>query len=258
MGVNSAVIFTNSLRFLKTINKSFKVDLVLIDSSKEELDILNYCRWNSINIVFFNSKTNLSLLNSFKENYVFTYGFNHIFTSSIINIFNKGIWNVHPGVLPDYRGRHPVQWAIINGEKSIGVTIHSITTEIDKGNLLALDFIKVEVEDTESTIYSKIFKLLEEKLISLSITTYSKNEYKELGDGTYYPSLKGGPEILFYKEYTSVEFFNLVKSQQEYNGIKIGNKVYKKAYFYEEECFGDYPNEQIFTFKDNKKLILYP
>lgn len=258
MGVNSAVIFTNSLSFIKVINKRFKIDLVLIDSSKEELDILNYCKWNSIDIVFFNNKIDLSILKPFKKSYIFTYGFNHIFTNKIINIFDKGIWNVHPGILPDYRGRHPVQWAIINGDKNIGVTIHSITTEIDKGNLLALDYIKVEVEDTESIIYSKIFKLLEEKLINLSITTYSKNEYKELGEGTYYPSLKGGPKILPYTEYTSLEFFNLLRSQQEYNGIKIKGKIYKKAYFYEEECFGDYPKEQIFTFKDNKQLILYP
>ena len=258
MGVNSTVIFTNSLSFIKIVNKKFKIDLVLIDSSKEELDILNYCKWNSIDIVFFNNKMDLSILKPFRKSYAFTYGFNHIFTNNIISIFNRGIWNVNPGVLPVYRGRHQVHWAIINGDKNIRVTIHSITVEIDKGNLLALDFIQVEVEDTESIIYSKIFKLLEEKLIDLSITTYSKNKYTGLGNGTYYPSLKGGPEILPYTEYTSVEFFNLLKSQQEYNGIKIGEKVYKKAYFYEEECFGNYPKEQIFTFKDNKKLILYP
>jgi methionyl-tRNA formyltransferase len=257
MGVETSIVFTNSLKFIKLVNQFFTIKKVLVDSSKEELEILNYCNWNSIDIIFYKNKTDLSFLKPYKESYAFTYGFNHIFTNKIINIFEKGIWNIHPGDLPNYRGRHPVQWAMINGEKRVGVSIHSITPEIDKGNLLALDYIEVEVEDTESMIYSKIFQLLERKLINLSLINYDKNEYVKLGKGTYYPSLKGGPQISHYSKYTSIEFFNLIKSQQEYNGLEVNGKKYTKASYYEKDCLGNYPQEQIFTFKDNKQLILH-
>ncbi|MGB5944426.1 MAG: formyltransferase family protein [Leeuwenhoekiella sp.] len=44
-------------------------------------------------------------------------------------------WNVHPSALPKYRGRHPIHWALINGETEIGVSIHQMTSRFDAGEI---------------------------------------------------------------------------------------------------------------------------
>lgn len=45
------------------------------------------------------------------------------------------VLNVHPSPLPAYRGRHPIQWALINGEKKFGISIHQMTEKFDDGEI---------------------------------------------------------------------------------------------------------------------------
>ena len=51
--------------------------------------------------------------------------------------------NVHPSPLPRYRGRHPLQWALINGERQFGITIHRLTDDFDAGAILWQEQISV-------------------------------------------------------------------------------------------------------------------
>ena len=62
-----------------------------------------------------------------------------------------GIWNIHPGDLPSYRGRHPISWAIMNTKK-IGISVHKINHEIDKGYLLSKTYIPRIKSDNENDI----------------------------------------------------------------------------------------------------------
>jgi len=62
--------------------------------------------------------------------------------SEILKKAKKGTYNVHGGLLPEYRGCSPVQWAILNNETKSGVTLHEVTEEIDCGPIIA----KIEVE----------------------------------------------------------------------------------------------------------------
>ena len=67
-----------------------------------------------------------------------------IIPQSIIDIFQYGILNAHGGDLPRYRGNACQAWAIINGEKSIGLCIHKmIGGEIDSGDIIARDYSKI-------------------------------------------------------------------------------------------------------------------
>lgn len=252
------VLFSNSLQFIKLIHNfsSFKINSIFIDSKKEELEIITYCKWNNIKVSYFSEE---KIINTdFSEiDYAFTFGFNYIFSSKIINQFKEGIWNIHPGELPKYRGRHPIQWAFINGEKKIGVTIHKINEKIDRGELLGLDYVNVEVDDTEKDIMCKIFDLLKSNLLLDSIYHNSIGKTTILGKGTYYPSLQKGIQFTSFLDYTSTEFFNLLRSQKDFGGLKVKNKVYTKAYYFIDKCLGTYPNSEIITFKDNKKLILF-
>ena len=67
---------------------------------------------------------------------LFCSGYGRVISQSIIEAFPQGAFNAHPSLLPDYRGRHAIQWAIACGEEELGVTVHRMTTELDCGDYI--------------------------------------------------------------------------------------------------------------------------
>ena len=115
-----------------------------------------------------------------------------IINSQIINSYSFGIWNIHPGDLPKYRGRHPITAAFLNDEKKIGLSIHSIDNRIDMGKLLAKTFVKRNYIDDEADIKKKIFKIM----IPLIKTAFKNFKIKNLRN-----CLKGLTTSLFMMEF---------------------------------------------------------
>lgn len=66
------------------------------------------------------------------------------------------IINVHSSLLPQYRGAAPINWAVINGGKETGVTIMRVTSELDAGEIIAQEKIKILDEDTSETLRAKM------------------------------------------------------------------------------------------------------
>jgi methionyl-tRNA formyltransferase len=64
--------------------------------------------------------------------------------------------NVHYSLLPRYRGRANVNWAIINDEASTGITIHVLRPDLDAGNILFQERVAIEPADTVSSLYGKL------------------------------------------------------------------------------------------------------
>jgi len=84
--------------------------------------------------------------------------FGYILPKSILNLFPHGIINIHPSLLPQYRGATPVQHAIALGDKETGVTLFKLTPEIDKGEILAQETEPVLPTDTTPTLTHRLFK----------------------------------------------------------------------------------------------------
>ena len=66
--------------------------------------------------------------------------------------------NIHQSLLPAYRGRHPLNWAIINGETYTGVTIHHINKDFDDGNIILQKRVEILNNDTIMDVYWKAAK----------------------------------------------------------------------------------------------------
>ncbi len=88
---------------------------------------------------------------------VVAYG--RILPGHIINLPSQGTINVHASLLPKYRGAAPIQWAIINGETETGVTIMQMDEGLDTGDILLVEKIDVERQDTSATMAVKISEL---------------------------------------------------------------------------------------------------
>jgi len=84
-------------------------------------------------------------------------GYKYIIPKDIFNIPEFKTINIHPSYLPAYRGQHVINWAIINGEKETGVTIHYIDKGIDTGDIILQKKVQILFEDTAKTLHKKIY-----------------------------------------------------------------------------------------------------
>ena len=85
--------------------------------------------------------------------------FGKILPKEIINIPKYGSLNIHPSLLPNYRGPSPIQTAILNGDKNTGVTIIKMDEEIDHGPILFQKEEVIQTDDTFLTLYERLFKI---------------------------------------------------------------------------------------------------
>lgn len=90
-----------------------------------------------------------------------------IIPKEIIDIFEYGILNIHPSLLPKYRGPTPIQSAILNGEKETGITIIKIDEEVDHGPTLANYKIQISNDKKFKELQDELAKLGADLLIKI-------------------------------------------------------------------------------------------
>jgi methionyl-tRNA formyltransferase len=94
--------------------------------------------------------------NNIKLGFVFSFG--KIIPKNIIELFPAGILNLHPSLLPKYRGPTPIKTAILNQDKETGYSIIKINEKIDGGPIVACEKIKIKPNDNFETLKEKIIK----------------------------------------------------------------------------------------------------
>ena len=95
----------------------------------------------------------------------FSYG--HIFGPKFLNIFPLGGINIHPSLLPKYRGPTPIQTAIINNDYQSAVTIQKLSLGLDEGNIIKQ--VPFSIEDTDTTEYILRYTSLKGAYLILNI-----------------------------------------------------------------------------------------
>ncbi|VVC03241.1 Bifunctional polymyxin resistance protein ArnA [Candidatus Burarchaeum australiense] len=87
--------------------------------------------------------------------FLLSFQYRFIIRRQIIGSARKLAANLHFAPLPRYRGMYPIAWALLNGEKEFGVTIHEIDPGVDSGDIIAQKLFSVEESDTARTLYFK-------------------------------------------------------------------------------------------------------
>ena len=77
-----------------------------------------------------------------------------------------GILNVHPGLLPRYRGPNPLGWAVRNGDLELGVTVHRMTSELDAGPIYAQGALPIRDDEDPALDGADRFQVLANRLVS--------------------------------------------------------------------------------------------
>jgi methionyl-tRNA formyltransferase len=102
-----------------------------------------------------------------RPDFIFSFYYRQMLSQELLKIPARGAFNVHGSLLPAYRGRVPVNWAIIHGEKESGVSLHRMEVKPDAGNLLAQRAVPVLRNDTAFDVFQKLKCAAEAMLLEI-------------------------------------------------------------------------------------------
>jgi UDP-4-amino-4-deoxy-L-arabinose formyltransferase / UDP-glucuronic acid dehydrogenase (UDP-4-keto-hexauronic acid decarboxylating) len=87
---------------------------------------------------------------------IFSFYYRNLLSDDIISLAPKGAFNLHGSLLPHYRGRAPLNWVLVNGEKETGVTLHRMVKRADAGSIVAQQKVLIDDADVALTLHRKL------------------------------------------------------------------------------------------------------
>ena len=184
--INTAVFISgrgSNLRSLIKYNKKKNSPILikLVISNNPKAKGLIYAKSSKIKKYITNFKNRnvsekklLKKLYKHKINLICLAGFMKILSGNFIKKFKKPILNIHPSLLPKYKGLNTHKRVIKNNEKYSGSTVHLVTAKLDSGKIILQKKIKVSKYENEKTLEKKILKI-EHKLYYKAIKTFLLN-----------------------------------------------------------------------------------
>ena len=153
-------------------------------------------------------------IRAMKPDFIFSFYYRNMLGRELLAIPKKGAINLHGSLLPKYRGRCPINWAVLNGEKETGVTLHYMTEKPDAGDILAQEKFAVAAADTALDVHEKAAKaaavLLKKALPKLKKGTL-KGIRQDDEKATYYGGRKPADGVIDFTK-SAAEIRNLVRA----------------------------------------------
>ena len=153
----------NLIKFSKIKNSPIKVDLVL--SSNKKSNAIQYLKKNKIDFKIFNFRQRnkderkiINILKKRKTQLICLAGFMKILSGNFIKRFKGKILNIHPSLLPKYKGLNTHERAIQNKEKFSGCTVHFVNSKLDSGKIIIQKKVKINKKDDPKSLSKKILK----------------------------------------------------------------------------------------------------
>ena len=153
----------NLIKFSKIKNSPIEVDLVI--SSNKKSNAIHYLKKNKIYFKIFDFKQKnkdekkiFDILKKRKTQLICLAGFMKILSRNFIKRFNGKILNIHPSILPKYKGLNTHERAILNKEKFSGCTVHIVNSKLDSGKIIMQKKVRIIKKDNPQTLSNRILK----------------------------------------------------------------------------------------------------
>jgi len=168
--INTAVFISGRGSNLKSliafsIKKKSPIRIKLVISNNKKAKGLNYIKNYKLNKFVENysniKKAENNILKKLKQNkieFICLAGFMKILSSNFIKRFNKPILNIHPSLLPKYKGLNTHLRVINNNETFTGATVHLVTEKLDSGKIILQKKVKVFKNDDEKNLSKRVLK----------------------------------------------------------------------------------------------------
>tara|TARA_B100000029_G_scaffold316726_1_gene309122 strand:- start:835 stop:1419 length:585 start_codon:yes stop_codon:yes gene_type:complete len=168
--INCGVFISGRGTNLKSIikyskKKSSKINIKLIICNRADAPGLSIAKYNKIitKIIKYKNtnkseKNILNYLNKYKIEYIFLAGFMKILSKNFIKKFENKIVNIHPSLLPKYKGLNTHERVIKNKEKLSGCTVHFVNEKLDSGKIILQKKVRVLKQDNPESLAKKILR----------------------------------------------------------------------------------------------------
>ncbi|WP_144393554.1 methionyl-tRNA formyltransferase [Pleionea sediminis] len=163
-----------------------------------------------------NSKEFLQQVAEFEADLFVSMSFNQILKRDIIDMPRLGFINCHAGALPFYRGRNPLNWVLINGESSFGITAHYIDEGIDTGDIIEQRLYPITETDNYGSLLEKAISECAH-VLAAAIEKIQSGKRKGTKQetihpvGTYYGRRSVGDELIDFR-WSARRFCNFVRA----------------------------------------------
>ena len=152
------------INFSKTKNSPISINLVI--SNKKNAKGLFFAKLNKNKFLVINyknkKKAEKKILIKLEENnidFICLAGFMKILSKKIISRYKDKILNIHPSLLPKYKGLNTHKRVILNKEKFTGCTVHIVNSKLDSGKIILQRKIKILKNDSEKTLSKRLLKV---------------------------------------------------------------------------------------------------
>ena len=149
------------IKFSKTIKSPISINLIISDNFKAKG--LKYSKINRIKKKVFNFKKKykvenkiLHILKNDEIKLICLAGFMKILSKNFIIKFKGKILNIHPSLLPKYKGLNTHKRALDNNEKYSGCTVHFVNSKLDSGKIILQKKVKIKKNETKNSLAKKI------------------------------------------------------------------------------------------------------
>ena len=167
------------IKYSKFKNSRIKINLII--SNNKFSKGLEFAKKNKIKYYVINysnkKQAENEILGHLRENkidLICLAGFMKILSSDFIKKFKNPILNIHPSLLPKYKGLNTHTKAIKNKDKFSGATVHLVTSKLDSGKIILQKKVKISKIETEKTLAKKILKI-EHRLYPSAIEKFLKS-----------------------------------------------------------------------------------
>lgn len=160
-----------------------------------------------------NLKENIELLKELAPDLLLSFYYRNMIREEVLEIPRLGALNLHGSYLPKYRGRVPVNWAVINGESETGATLHYMVAKPDAGDIVDQEKVAIDFTDTAFDVFNKVTEAAV-KVLSRSYQPLIEGRARripmDLAAGSYFGGRKPADGRIDWQK-SAVEIYNLIR-----------------------------------------------
>ena len=131
----------------------------------------------------------IARITALQPDFVFSFYYRRMLASALLALPRRGALNMHGSLLPRYRGRAPINWAVLNGERQTGVTLHYMIDKPDAGDIVAQQAVPILPDDTAQQVSDKVTVAAEiclDGVLPALLAGTARRYVNDLAHGSYY------------------------------------------------------------------------
>src|SRR6202046_3947153 len=153
-------------------------------------------------------------IGALKPHIIYSFSYRHLIPETVLELAPLGAYNLHPSLLPTYRGRAPVNWVLVNGEREAGVTLHHMVARADAGDIVGQRSAAIDDSDNALTLYRKLVPLgveLIDELHPKIVAGTAPRQKMDIAKGSYFRRRKPDDGRIDWR-WPARRIFNLVRA----------------------------------------------